>query len=165
VFEDTFGELRNLSSEYDRLPRASTDIRKLGFSKWILLAEFKNLHTSWLPGVYVIADCRRPPAGMSIVDSCVVYIGETVHQNLHKRLSQLNRAICGKGGSPGGTTLRKKNYPRKKLWLSVRSFPLGYGLKTDYANALRSSQIRSLERTLLHEYVCKNQRYPDGNSK
>jgi hypothetical protein len=38
VFEDRLGELRNLSTEYDRIPRARIDLRELGFSKWIALA-------------------------------------------------------------------------------------------------------------------------------
>jgi hypothetical protein len=44
VFEDTLGELSNLSGEFDRLPRAQSDLRKLGFSKWILLRQYNELH-------------------------------------------------------------------------------------------------------------------------
>jgi hypothetical protein len=61
VFEDTLGELRNLANEYDRIPRAWTDLRELGFSKWIPLAKYADLNTGWLPGVYVIADSNRQP--------------------------------------------------------------------------------------------------------
>jgi len=164
-FEDTLGELSNLSGEFDRLPRAQSNLRKLGFSKWILLQCYKELHTRWLPGVYVIADCASRPTKMSIIDKSVVYIGETVDQTLHKRLYQFNCSLDGRSGHSGGATLRKKNVPRRRLWLSVRSFPLAYQLDDQFARSFRSSQIRWLERTLLHEYIHANRTYPQGNSK
>lgn len=102
---------------------------------------------------------------MSIIDKRVVYVGETVDQTLYERLQQLNSSLQGRPGSSGGTTLRKKGLHRKRLWLSIRGFPLGYGLKAKFARSFRSAQIRFLERTLLHEYVCTNQDYPAGNSK
>jgi hypothetical protein len=165
LFEDTLGELSNLSGEFDRLPRAQSDLRKLGFSNWISLRQYKELNTRWLSGVYVIADCASRPARMSIVDRRVVYIGETVDQNLHKRLYQFNCSLNGRGGHAGGDTLKKKGLSRHKLWLSIRSFPLRYGPKDKFACSFRSSQIRLLERILLHEYVCANRTYPQGNSK
>jgi 5-methylcytosine-specific restriction protein A len=164
LFEDTLGELSNLSGEFDRLPRAQSDLRKLGFSKWISLRQYKELHTRWLPGVYVIAVCASRPARMSIIDPAVVYIGETVDQTLDKRLYQFNFSLDGRPGHSGGATLKEKGIHRRKLWLSIRSFPLGYGMKDGFAD-LRSSQIRLLERILLHEYVCANWNYPEGNSK
>jgi len=162
LFEDTLGELSNLSGEFDHLPRAQSDLRKLGFSKWILLRQYKELHTRCFPGVYVIADSTPQPA--SIIDPAVVYIGETVDQTLDQRLDQFNCSLDGRPGHSGGATLKKKGIPRRKLWLSIRSFPLGYGMEDGFAD-LRSSQIRLLERILLHEYVCANRNYPKGNSK
>jgi hypothetical protein len=107
VFADTLGELRNLSTEYDRIPRAWSDLRELGFSKWIPLAKYDVLNTGWLPGVYVIAAASSQPVRMSIVDERAVYIGETVDQSLRKRLYQLNRSLIeGKPGHSGGATLR-----------------------------------------------------------
>lgn len=165
VFEDSLGELRNLSGEYDRIPRAFNKVKELGFSKWIPLARFRQLNTGELPGVYVVAASRSQPFRISIVDPCVVYVGETVGQSLHKRLYQLGRSLRGKLAHSGGLTLGKKGFKGKSLWLAIRSFPLAYGMTNDVAEALRSSQIRSLERTILHEYVLKNERYPAGNSK
>ncbi len=165
IFEDSLGELRNLSTEYDRIPRAWSDLRELGFSKWIPLQSFSDLKTGWLPGVYVIADSTRKPHKVSIIDKRVVYIGETVDQTLHKRLYQLTRCIHGKKGHSGGITLRRKGYDRKKLWLAIRSFPLGYGIDDTFAASFRSAQIRHLERTLLYEYVQTVRTYPPGNSK
>lgn len=165
VFEDTLGELGNLSTEFDRLPRVQSNLQKLGFSKWIPFSKHAQLHTGWLPGVYVIAASASQPAQMRIIDQRVVYIGETVSQNLNKRLYQLRRSLKGKPGHGGGARLRKKEFHRKKLWLSIRSFPLGYGLKDEFAQSFRSSQIRCLERTLLHEFVRSNQAYPPGNLK
>jgi hypothetical protein len=78
VFEDRLGELHNLSTEYDRIPRAWTNLCELGFSKWIPLKKCDALKTGWLPGVYVIANSSRQPHGIPIVDNRVVYIGETV---------------------------------------------------------------------------------------
>jgi hypothetical protein len=163
LFKDTLGELNNLSGEFDRLPRTQSNLRKLGFSDWILLRQYTELQTRWLPGVYVIADCASRPARMSIVDRRVVYIGETVDQNLHKRLYQFNCSLKGRGGHAGGDTLKGRF--RHKSWLSIRSFPLGYGLEGEFADCLRSSQIRLLERTLLHEYIRANRIYPLGNKK
>ena len=40
LFEDSLGELSNLSAAYDRIPRAWTNLRELGFSKWIPLPEY-----------------------------------------------------------------------------------------------------------------------------
>ena len=165
MFEDRLGELRNLSTEYDRVPRAWTDLRELGFSKWVPLAHYRKLRTGWLPGVYVIANSSRQPHGMSIIDKRVVYIGETVDQSLYKRLYQLHCSIEGRAGHSGGTTLRAKGYHQKRLWLSIRSFPLGYGLDNAFAKSFRSAQIRHLERTLLYEYVHTVRAYPPGNSK
>lgn len=51
IFEDSLGELRNLFTEYDRIPRAWSNLHELGFSKWIPLQSFSNLKTGWLPGV------------------------------------------------------------------------------------------------------------------
>lgn len=165
VFEDTLGELRNLSGEYDRLPRSFTAVRELGFSKWIPLSRFRQLHTGELPGVYVVTASRSQPVKITIVDPSVVYIGETVGQNLYKRLYQLDRSLRGKLAHSGGLTLGKKGFKGKSLWLAIRSFPLAYGMADSASKNLRSSQIRSLERALLHEYVLKNERYPAGNSK
>lgn len=47
-FEDELGELRNLSTEYDRIPRAWIDPRELGFSKWIPLKKSAELKTGRL---------------------------------------------------------------------------------------------------------------------
>ena len=172
-FEDTLGELGNLSTEFDRLPRVQSDLQKLGFSKWISFSELipftkraqLRLHTGRLPGVYVIAASASHPAQMRIIDQRVVYIGETVSQDLHRRLRQLHHSLEGKPGHGGGVRLREKGFHRKKLWLSIRSFPLGYELEPEFAQSFRSSQIRCLERTLLHEFVRSNQAYPHGNLK
>ena len=140
TFDDRLGELRNLSTEYDRIPRAWTDLRELGFSKWISLAKFADLKTGWLPGVYVIAHSNRRPNGISIIDKRVVYIGETVDQSLHQRLYQLHRSMFnGKAGHSGGATLRAKGYHRKRLWLAIRSFPLGYGIDDAFAKSFQVS--------------------------
>jgi hypothetical protein len=166
VFEDRFGELRNLSNEYDRIPRAWTDLRELGFSKWIPLGNYADLNTGWLPGVYVIANSGRQPHEIPIINNRVVYIGETVDQSLRQRLYQLHRSMIeGKTGHSGGLTLRAKNYHRKTLWLAIRSFPLGYGLEDAFAQSFRSAQVRHLERTLLYEYVHTVHAYPPGNTK
>jgi hypothetical protein len=138
----------------------------LGFSKWIPLASYRDLKTGWLPGVYVIASSIQQPQGIPIVDEQVVYIGETVDQNLRHRLYQLHRSmIDGKPAHSGGLTLRAKGYHHKTLWLAIRSFPLGYGLEDGFAQSFRSAQIRHLERTLLYEYVHTVHAYPLGNSK
>jgi hypothetical protein len=165
LFEDRLGELSNLSAAYDRIPRPWTNLRELGFSKWIPLPEYRNLNTNWLPGVYVIAHSSRKPHRMSIIDKRVVYIGETVDQSLRQRLYQLHCSMQGKGGHSGGTMLRVKGYHRKRLWLAIRSFPLGYGLDGAFAKHFRSAQIRYLERTLLYEYVHAVHAYPPGNTK
>jgi len=164
VFEDTLGELSNLSGEFDRLPGAQSELRKLGFSNWVPFQRYGSLKTKWLPGVYVIAKCASQPKKMKVIDPAVVYIGETVEQNLGKRLYQLDCSLKGRPGSSGGTTLKKKGYKPRTLWLSVRSFPLGSGSE-DEARSFRSSQIRLLERALLYEYVHANRAYPAGNSK
>ena len=166
VFEDTLGELDNLSTEFDRLPRRPSHIQKLGFSKWIPFEMFGQLHTGKLPGVYVIAASPSQPGRMKITDQRVVYIGETVDKNLHKRLYQFHRSLIkGKPSHSGGTTLRKKEFHLHNLWLAIRSFPLGYGQEDEIADSFRSSQIRYLERMLLYEFVRTNQVYPPGNSK
>lgn len=165
-FEDSLGELRNLSTEYDRIPRSSSDFRQLGFSKWIRVAQYRELKTGWLPGVYAIASAAAQPIEMGIVDDRVIYIGETVDQNIGKRLNQFNRSIEGKGGHSGGDTLRGNGYRSTEgLWLCIRSFPLGYGLEDEFAASFRSAQIRHLERMLLYEYVSARRAYPCGNSK
>src|SRR5712671_3053811 len=110
VFEDELGELHNLSHEYDRIPSGATDLRELGFSKWIALSKFGDLQTGWLPGVYVIASVNSQPVKISVIDERVVYIGETVSQNLSKRLYQLIHSIEGKRGHGGGERLREKGH-------------------------------------------------------
>jgi hypothetical protein len=141
-------------------------LRELGFSKWIPLAKCADLKTGWLPGVYVIAHSSAEPHKMPIVDKRVIYIGETVDQDLRTRLRQLRRSLTdGKDGHSGGLTLHAKGYHHKRLWLAIRSFPLGYGLDDALAGSFRSAQIRHLERALLYEYVRTVQGYPAGNSK
>jgi len=167
-FEDTLGELHFLSTEYDRIPRQWANLAQLGFSKWIRLSEAHNLNTNELPGVYIIANVHQKPHQMKIVDDAVVYIGETVDQNIGKRLYQFRRSIGGKPAHSGGTRLYKLNYQLADLWIAIRSFPLDYGHLGDddsLAKSFRSAQIRHLERTLLYEYVLKRSRYPVGNSK
>lgn len=165
-FEDSLGELRNLSTEYDRIPRSATDLRQLGFSEWISVAQYRELKTGWLPGVYVIASAVTHPTGMRVADDRVVYIGETVEQNLRKRLYQFHCSIGGKSRHSGGDTLRGKGYRSMEgLWVCIRSFPLGYGLEDEFATSFRSAQIRHLERMLLYEYVITKRSYPCGNSK
>ncbi len=165
VFEDTLGELRNLSSEFDRIPRAWTNMRALGFSKWIPITQSDRLNTGYLPGVYVIAQANSPSDKMVITDKRILYVGETVSQNLRKRLHQFKRSLQGNGGHSGGETLMAKGYATKKLWLSIRAFPWAYGIEDSFAESFRSSQIRHLERMLLYEYVLANRRYPRGNSR
>jgi hypothetical protein len=166
VFEDRLRELHNLSADYDRIPRAWTDLHELGFSEWIPLTRYPDLNTGWLPGVYVIAKSSRQPHGISIIDKRVIYIGETVDQSLRQRLHQLHRSMSrGKGGHSGGITLRVKGYSRSRLWLAIRGFPLGYGLDDAFAASFRSAQIRHLERMLLYRYVQTVHAYPPGNSK
>jgi hypothetical protein len=116
--------------------------------------------------VYVIAHSNRRPHKIPIIDRRVVYIGETVDQSLRERLYQLRRSIFhGNSGHAGGVTLRTKGYHCKRLWLAIRSFPLGYGIEDAFAESLRSAQIRHLERTLLYEYVQTVRAYPRGNSR
>lgn len=165
VFEDKLGELRNLAAEYDRIPRDWTNLRELGFSKWIRLGSYDDLETGRLPGVYTIAHSVEKPTGRSIIDERVVYIGETVDQDLHVRLWQFCRSLEGKPGHSGGGTLRAKGYQGNTLWFAIRSFPLAYGLDDDFAESFRSAQIRHLERMLLYEYVQSFRRYPEGNLK
>jgi hypothetical protein len=165
VFEDTFGELRNLSAEYDRLSKPYPDVQKLGFSKWIALSNFDRLNTGALPGIYVVADSERQPTNLRLLDPSIVYVGETVLRTLSKRLYELNRSLGGNSAHSGGDTLLEKEYRANRLWLSIRSFPLRYGMPDELADPLRSSLIRFLERMLLLEYVLKNGRYPAGNSK
>src|SRR5262249_25415906 len=109
-FEDRLGELHNLSNEYDRIPRAWRDLRELGFSNWISLAQFRDLKTGWLPGVYVIACADSQPIKMTVVDKRVVYIGETVSQTIRKRLDQLNGSLAGRSGHSGGEKLCANGY-------------------------------------------------------
>ena len=165
VFEDEFGELRNLSTEYDRIPEGYTDLRRLGFSKWIPNQSYNVLKTGRLPGVYVIAKPGAQPGKMAVNDARIVYVGETVEQDLSTRLGQFNRTLGGSEGHAGGKTLRKNGFKPEGLWIAVRSFTLGYGLDQSHAEALRSAQIRYLERSLLLAYVRSNKRYPAGNSK
>jgi hypothetical protein len=162
VFEDTLGELSNLADDFDRLPQMYSDIGRLGFSKWIKLEEYKNLHTGKLPGVYVIAKSASKPLEMRIDDRRVLYIGETVSQTLGKRLHQFRRALDGKGGHSGGDTLGPK-YRHNRLWLSIRSFPLRADMSVEFTPAFRSSQIQLLERLLLYAYACAHGKYPVGN--
>jgi hypothetical protein len=167
TFEDRLCELRNLSTEYDRIPLARIDFRQLGFSNWIPLAKYADLNTGWLPGVYVIAHFRRQPHRISIIDKRIIYIGETAMQNLRKRLYQLQRSLFeGKPGHAGGLTMRQEGYHHKRLslWLAVRGFPLKYALDEPSAESFRSAQIRHLERFLLYEYVTAVDHYPPGNS-
>jgi hypothetical protein len=165
TFEDRFCELRNLTTEFDRIPPVQTDVRELGFSDWIPLRKYADLKTGWLPGVYVIAHSRQQPHQISVIDKRIIYIGETVEQNLQKRLYQLKHSLFeGKSGHGGGTTMRSKGYHNKRLWLAVRGFPLGYSLNDAFAKSLRSAQIRYLERLLLYEYVITVDHYPPGNS-
>lgn len=164
-FEDEFGELRNLATEFDRIPERYGNLRQLGFSDWIRLERYNDLNTGQLPGVYVIAESARKPGKMPINDTQIVYIGETVEQGLRKRLYQFDRTIRGKAGHAGGKTLRKRRIKPKDLWVSIRCFPLRYGVKLAVAKSHRSALIRALERTLLSEYVHANDAYPIGNSR
>lgn len=167
-FEDKLGELHYLATEYDRIPNNWTKLRELGFSKWVVLSDYRRLETKEFPGVYVIASSAEQPSAMSIVDDRVVYVGETVDQNLGKRLYQFCRGVEGHAGHSGGTTLHNLSYRLTNLWLAIRSFPLDYGHIDDddsLAKSFRSAQIRHLERTILYEYVLARHRYPAGNSK
>jgi hypothetical protein len=165
-FEDSLGELRYLATEYDRLPRASSSFRELGFSKWIPVEQYGELKTGWLPGVYAIAASTAQPNKMAITDQRVVYIGETVTQTLRKRLHQFNCAIEGRGGHGGGDKLRGLGHRTVEcLWFCIRSFCLPHGFEDKFAAAFRSSQIRYLERRLLYEYVLARGGYPSGNIK
>ena len=75
--EDALGELRNLATEYDRIPRAWTDLRELGFSNWIPLAKYADLNNRLATGR--LCDRRLQPAAarhavlyrldISIIDS------------------------------------------------------------------------------------------------
>lgn len=165
VFEDELGELRNLSTEYDRIPEGYTDLRHLGFSNWIPNQHYNVLKTGRLPGVYVIAEPGAQPGKMPVNDERIVYVGETVDQDLRTRLGQFNRTLFKSEAHAGAKTLRKKGFKPEGLWIAVRSFPLGYGIEQSHAEALRSAQIRYLERSLLLAYVRSNKRYPAGNSK
>jgi hypothetical protein len=164
IFEDKFGELRNLSGQFDRLPHRQSNLGSLGFSKWISLSQYKNIHTGGLPGVYVIAHSRSYPAKVSITSRHIVYIGETVSQTLSKRLHQFYCSLEGRGGHSGGVKLKGK-FPHSELWISIRSFPLRSDVSKELARRFRSSEIRFLERMLLYEFVRTNRDYPIGNSK
>lgn len=165
VFEDTLGELRHLAGEFDSLPSPLPEVGKLGFSRWIRFSEIKKLHTGSLPGVYLVAESSQVPVRMAVLDPRIIYVGETVSQDLSKRLSQMRRALNGKSAHSGGTTLRAKGYRNRDLWLSIRSFALRYGIKDAEADPVRSLEIRFLERVLLLEYARRNGRYPAGNRK
>jgi hypothetical protein len=89
VFEDRLHELRNLSTEYDRIPRAKLNFRELGFSRWIPLAKYAALNTGWLPGVYVIAHSARRPHGIS-----------WRAERLHLSLPKITSGCIGGAGSP-----------------------------------------------------------------
>lgn len=154
-FEDRLGELRNLSNEYDRIPRVWTDLRELGFSKWIPLAQYRDLKTGWLPDVHVIACADSQAVKISIVDKRLVYIGETVSQNIRTRLNQLKNSVEGKGDHSGGETLRG-HLSEAFLW------DMGSTTTSRRHFSLRKAH---LERTLLYEYVHAVQAYPDGNSR
>jgi hypothetical protein len=84
VFEDTFGELRNVLDDFDRLPGADWNVQGFGLSGWVQLQHYKTLRTGGLPGVYVISTSGSKPLKMRIVDPRIVYIGETVNQTLAK---------------------------------------------------------------------------------
>jgi hypothetical protein len=165
VFEDTLGELSNVADEFDRVSDLSSEIKKLGFSRWVRLEDYEKLNTGGLPGVYVVAANVSQPVQVPPDDRRVLYIGETVNQTLAKRLHQFKRSIDGKGGHSGGDTLRKlrREYRHKRLWLSIRSFPLRADLRTKTARAFRSSQIQLLERLLLYAHVRANGKYPTCN--
>jgi hypothetical protein len=95
----------------------------------------------------------------------VVYIGETVEQDLSRRLKQLVGSIGGKTGHGGGERLREKGHrSTDDLWVSVRGFPLGLGDEQE-TKFFRSAQIRLLERMLLTEYVRAFHQLPKGNFK
>lgn len=163
AFEDVLGELRNVSADFDRLAKLTWDVRDFGFSRWVQLQNYKDLQTGGLPGVYVISESAAKPLKLSIADRRVVYIGETVNQTLAKRLDQFNRSLQGGSGHSGGDTLNE-DYRRKKLWLSIRSFPLRSDITPRKALAFRSSQIQLLEKLLLFQFVSSNGKYPSGNT-
>lgn len=163
AFEDVLGELRNVSADFDRLVGLNESIRALGFSRWVQLQDYKDLHTGGLPGVYVISMNATTPLRVGISDRRVIYIGETVNQTLSKRLDQFNRSLQGGSGHSGGDTLYDE-FRRKRLWLSIRSFPLRPDIAASKALAFRSSQIQLLEKLLLFQFVRSNGSYPKGNT-
>lgn len=163
AFEDVLGELRNVSADFDRLAKLTCDVLDFGFSRWVQLQNYKDLHTGGLPGVYVISDSATAPIKVPISDRRVIYIGETVNQTLSKRLHQFNRSLDGGAGHSGGGALYE-DYRRKRLWLSIRSFPLRPDIAARNALAFRSSQIQLLEKLLLFQFVHSNGKYPKGNT-
>jgi hypothetical protein len=163
LFEDNLGELRNVLADFDRLPGNNWDVRGFGFSDWVQLQQYNTLHTGGLPGVYVVSTSGLKPLKMRMVDPRIVYIGETVNQTLSKRLHQFNQSLIGKGGHSGGDTL-SGDYRNKKLWLSIRSFPLRPDLSNKSALSFRSAQIQLLEKLLIYQYVFTNDQYPIGNT-
>ncbi len=165
LFEDTLGELSYMADEYDRLSEPYASIKQLGFSRWISLDEFSRLKTGFLPGIYIIGHRVNSMGRLDRLDKKIVYVGETVSQNLQKRLHQLNRALKGNSGHSGGTSLRKLKIPASQLYFSIRSFTLSISGDRKKAEAGRSSLIRYLERKLLFEYVRSNGRYPKCNRK
>ena len=165
LFEDTFGELRNLTDHFDRLTDATWAAGSLGFSDWVAFRHYEDLYTGRLPGVYLLAQGKKRPSKMSISSDRIVYIGETVTQTIKKRLYQFDCSISGRTGHSGGETLRDKGYSRASLWLSIRSFPLRGDVPKTVAESFRSAQIRFLERLTLYQYIRTNGRYPPGNRK
>jgi hypothetical protein len=139
-------------------------LKKYGFSrssKFYLIHEQRLYDTKALLGAAYLHATGRKLTKDKFAGGAQT---EAVFRRINKQY-QFNCSLFGRSGHSGGATLRKKGFSQRKLWLSIRSFPLGYGLEDGFARSFRSSQIRWLERSLLHEYVCANQTYPQGNSK
>jgi hypothetical protein len=164
-FEDTFGELSNLSGEFDRLPAGKSTIQGLGFSDWIAFDDLSRANTVTLPGVYVVAHIQNSDADISVIDKRVVYVGETTRQSLKARLRQFQRSICGGDGHSGGRILFKAKVDFASLSFAIRPFALDYRTPSDISETFRAAQVKHLERLILHEYVLANKCLPMGNSK
>jgi hypothetical protein len=99
-------------------------IPELNFSPWYSWENRKRYPLSNLPGVYIIAICKKELEGKIPSFSDVVYIGMTVRrEGLIGRWGDLNRCICRGGGyhSGGERIFRDKGYYKnwhEKMYVS-----------------------------------------------
>lgn len=133
----------------------------LTFSNWVRWTERANLDSINEPGVYILAQFKRPPVGIANPQTRqIIYIGETCNNSLRGRWREFNRAAFqGKFGHSGGATYRAQ-FGDDGRTLYVAALPAGR-----VENKLQTLFIRYVERKLILDYALKWGSAPICNRK